>query len=452
MARGLASALARAISCPVDFPAVATLAAASGAIGQSCSLLVKPNYFQSAALYLAFVGGASSGKSPSFRKAIEPLWKISHRLKVEWDGKMEEWEKQDPNDRGRPPRMGRILSTEPTTEALGPILMSNPRGMMVAYDEMTRWVLSMDQYKGGKGGDRQFYLSAWGGEPVCVDRAKNMQEPIMVPHPFVAVAGGMVPAMLPSLAEGKGQEDGFMARLLFAFPDRMPKAYSEHGVPEETITEWRSLIEALHARPMAERDGMPIPRVVQFNDQAKRDWTAWMHAHYAEQNTPNFPIRLEGAWGKLDAYAARLALVLHLMSLAGDPTIGPTDEIPPIDRQGLDDALRLIAYFKGHAYRVYAAIGGTDDLGGEKVNDHVRALIGWIVRNELEEFSERDIDRNFDRFDNDPAALVEALEWLTKRQLVRPKPVAPKKGPGRRPGPAYLVNRIIRDDPRFRKL
>ena len=72
-ARALAKAAAWSIACPIDFPAVATLAAASGLIGRSASLLVKPGYFAPASLYLALVGGTSSGKSPSLRAITGPL-------------------------------------------------------------------------------------------------------------------------------------------------------------------------------------------------------------------------------------------------------------------------------------------------------------------------------------------------------------------------------------------
>ena len=84
--------------------------------------------------------------------------------------------------------MRRIVSSDPTTEALGPLLAANPRGLTVAPDEMTKWVMSMDQYKGGRGGDRPFYLSVWAGESVYIDRAKHMKEPIAVPHPFLTIA------------------------------------------------------------------------------------------------------------------------------------------------------------------------------------------------------------------------------------------------------------------------
>src|SRR5262249_3728773 len=186
-ARDLAEAAAESIGCPVDFPAVAILAAASGIIGRSACLLIKPGYFASASLYVALVGSPSSGKSPALRAALAPVWTIAETLRDGWRAEMEPWEAGKPNERGAEPVLKRIASTDPTTEALGPILAKNPRGLIVAPDEMTKWVMSMDQYKGGKGGDRPFYLSAWNGEPIFIDRAKHMREPIVVSHLFLSV-------------------------------------------------------------------------------------------------------------------------------------------------------------------------------------------------------------------------------------------------------------------------
>ncbi len=85
---------------------------------------------------------------------------------------------------------------------------------------------------------------------------------------------------------------------------------------------------------------------------------------------------MEGPWGKLEAYAARLALILHLMDLAADPTRPAADDPPELPRRIIEDAARLVAYFKSHALRVYAAMGGKADDGG----DDVRALVRWIIR------------------------------------------------------------------------
>ncbi len=230
----------------------------------------------------------------------------------------------------------------------------------------------------------------------------------MVPHPFPTIAGGMTPGMLGELAEGKGREDGFSARLLFCYPDRASRPYSEEGIPEGVAEAWRDLARALWDRPMRDLAGQAAPHVVKMTPEARREWARWCQAHRDEQEADDFPGSLEGTWGKLEAYAARLALILHLMDLAADPTRPADDEPRELPRRAIDDAARLVDYFKSHARRVRVATGGKADDGGEDV----RALLGWIVRNDLAEFSIRDIDRNFDRFKLDPAARTDALEWI----------------------------------------
>jgi hypothetical protein len=444
----LAEAAARTISCPMDFPAVAALAAVSGVIGRSASLQIKPGYYVSASLFVALVGSVSSGKSPATGYALKPVWSLSEMLYDTWQAEMRAWEAASPEDRNdEPPVLKRIVTTDPSTEALSPILAVNPRGMIEAPDEMTRWVMSMNQYKGGKGGDRPFYLSAWNGEPVYVDRAKHMKHPIVVPHPFLTVVGGITPDMLSTLSEDQGRDDGFLARLLFAYPDRVQRRrYSEQGIPDDVAADWKHLILALWNRHMRDVDGKSVPHIVHMTPDAAAAWAAWCQAHYDEQETDDFPDHLEGPWGKLEAYAARLALVLHLLHLASDPTRRAPDDSPDLPKWIIADAARLVAYFKSHARRVHAAIGGKCADGG----DDVRALVRWIFRNGLTEFSERDISRNFNRFKDDPGALADALGWMTSHNLVRPRQEhAATSKPGRKRSPCYEVNRALKSSPRF---
>ncbi|WP_169979481.1 DUF3987 domain-containing protein [Tautonia rosea] len=450
-ARDLAEAAAESIGCPVDFPAVACLAVASGIIGQSARLRIKAGYFASASVYAALVGGPSIGKSPALRAATSPLWAIAHELHQEWQRELEAWEADDPKERGPKPRLRRLASSDCTTEALGPILADNPRGMTVLPDEMTKWVLSMDQYKGGKGGDRPFYLSAWAGEPVQVDRQKHMDGPIVVPHPFLTVIGGMTPDMLSTLPEGKGRDDGFLARLLFAFPDPVPRRrYSERGIPEDVATDWANLIRSLWAREMRSVNGRDQAHVVGMTPEARKAWVALMNAHLAEHEADDFDDALEGCWGKLEAYAGRLALILHLTDLSSDPTRPAPADPPDLPEAVIDAAADLLVYFKSHARRTYAAMGGKAEQGGSDV----RAIVRWVLRNDLARFSTRDIDRNIPRFHDNDAALADALDWLVRHNIIRPcsLPEGEQHRRGRKPGPAFDVNPAIHASPRFRHL
>ncbi|WP_161602278.1 DUF3987 domain-containing protein [Tautonia marina] len=450
-ARDLAEAAAESIGCPVDFPAVACLAVASGIIGQSVRLLIKAGYFASASVYAALVGGPSIGKSPALRVATLILWAIANELHLEWQREMEAWEMEDPKERGPKPQLRRLASSDCTTEALGPILADNPRGLTVLPDEMTKWVLSMDQYKGGKGGDRPFYLSAWAGEPVFIDRAKNMKEPIAVPHPFLTVIGGMTPDMLSTLPEGKGRDDGFLARLLFAFPDPVTRRrYSERGIPEDVATDWANLVRSLWGRGMRFVNGREQAHVVGMTPEARKAWVALMNAHLAEHEADDFDDALEGCWGKLEAYAGRLALILHLMDLSSDPTRPAPVEPPDLGETVIDAAADLLVYFKSHARRTYAAMGGKAEQGGSDV----RAIIRWVLRNDLTRFSTRDIDRNIPRFHDNDAALTDVLDWLVRHNIIRPYSLPEGEQPrrGRKRVPEFDVNPLLRTSPRFRHL
>ncbi len=446
--RDLAEAVAKSIGCRIDFPAMATLAVGSGLIGRTASLLIKPGYFESALLYLALVGSPSSGKSPALGAAMAPIWAIAALLDEIGRAAIETWNDADTKTRGRKPALTRIVSTDPTVEALGPILSQNPRGMILVKDEMSQWVTSMDQYKGGKGGDRQFYLSAWKGEPVYIDRAKNLGEPIVVPHPFLTVVGGLTPDMLTAFSESKGRDDGFLARDLFCFPDRKIRPYSGDGVPDDVAKQWDRLCQSLWARCMRELNGRMVPHVLKKSPAAEIAWADWVNAHRAEQDADDFLEAMEGPWGKLEAYAGRLSLVLHLMYLASDPDRKPSEDPPELARRIIDDAAKLIVYFKSHAARVYAALGGKVVTGG----DDVRALVRWILRGDRAEFSTRDIGNNFHRFRDDPADLADALGWMTSHNLIRarPDPEASNSGkPGRKRAPTYEVNPLLRTTRRF---
>ena len=92
-------------------------------------------------------------------------------------------------------RTGRIDDT--TTEATAKVLAENPRGVAVVKDELIGFVRSQNQYKGGHGADREFWLSAWAGASAKVNRSKDHDAgPLVIPHPFVAIAGMMCPDAL----------------------------------------------------------------------------------------------------------------------------------------------------------------------------------------------------------------------------------------------------------------
>ena len=58
-----------------------------------------------------------------------------------------------------PPPCDRRLVSDTTVEALVPILEANPRGVVLEMDELSGWLRSFNEYKGGRGKDVPHYLS-----------------------------------------------------------------------------------------------------------------------------------------------------------------------------------------------------------------------------------------------------------------------------------------------------
>ncbi len=235
---------ARAIGCPPDAMGLSALVALGSAIGNSRVVQPKKNWTESAALYGAVIAESGEKKSAAIGAATKAVQKLEHTLQRKHDDAMDGFareqreykvEERDAAKDGvaappppRAPEAKRVLVNDTTVEALIPILKENPRGLLLERDELVGWVKGMDQYKaGGKGSERQFWLSAWSGRPVSVDR-KGQQQPVSVLKPFISVIGSIQPDVLPELAENR--EDGMLERFLFAYPETLNAMWTEDDI------------------------------------------------------------------------------------------------------------------------------------------------------------------------------------------------------------------------------
>jgi hypothetical protein len=210
----------------------------------------------------------------------------------------------------------------------------------------------MDQYKGGKGADRQFFLRVWGNSPVVVDR-KGMGEPTIIHIPWLSLIGSIQPAVLWEVAAQR--EDGMLDRFLCSYPDAPPVPLSDYDVSQEASGQVRGLYVKLANLKMREdENGDPIPGVVNMAPDAWEVFKELCYGLMAEAHAPGFPARLQGVWSKMEAYLARLSLILGLSRVAeqgGEERIEVRDVVM---------ASGLIDYFKAHAHRVHVGLHGTD--------------------------------------------------------------------------------------------
>jgi hypothetical protein len=178
-----------------------------------------------------------------------------------------------------------------------------------------------------------------------------------------------------------------------------------------------------------------VPHVVYFTPEAASRWEVHYNAHASEMNAESFPPFLRGPWGKFREHAGRLTLILTLMHHAADPIADPI-AVPKVGPSRVDDAWRLVGYFKSHARRVHAAIASGPSTGEMRA---VKAIIEWIRSRGILSFTEHEIKQARRWVKDDD--LTDALGYLTNRNAIRLRP-APQTSPrgGRPLSPTYEVN------------
>lgn len=355
--RGLVTSGCMAMGVPAEFIAVPLLVLAGAVIGNAWEIEVKGGWWEGPNLYAAIVGDPGAKKTPAMKLALRAVHQIQERLygeyraaKAAYDEEYALWEKAPKKERGVPPEQPKfqhVWTSDSTTEALAEMLAGS-KGLVLFRDELVGWVKSMDQYRSGKGADRQHYLSMWSRTSIKIDR-KSSPVPIIVPRPCLAVVGGIQPDVLSDLQENAMRNDGFVDRLLFAYPDIGPSRWTNAGVDEAAQVAVERLFEALYdLKGVDDGDGTMSPRRARLDADALELWAGWYTINDQETRDERLPASLKGTWSKLTSQLARLTLILHIGYAldAGQPVLSS------ISRTTLEAACDLLDYFREHARAV----------------------------------------------------------------------------------------------------
>jgi hypothetical protein len=411
--------VADSIRCPVDFPGCFVLAVASVGIGNTRKIALKKKWSESARLYMAIVADPGSAKSPAMKQVCEPLFDRQREIhdaheaavdayrrdKEDYEAKKKAKDPTCPAEPPRRPSYEHLWTSDATTEKLADMLKSNPRGLGMMQDEVTALVQGMNQYKqGGKGRDRQFFLSVWDGTPAKVDRKNDDGNPIVIHDPYLSIFGGIQPEMLGSLRDEFGREDGFVHRFLFSFPATgLVDEWRDDHISEEAERAWKGCFAQLMTlKPHREPDGKDRPFAARMNDPARAAWKRWYDETCVEMVDldPVFqrPMR------KMIGYAARLSLIVQMLRWA----CGETKACDTIEEPAIVYGCQLADYFQSHMQLVYTRLH-------EKPDDwQAKELLTWIqTRNG--KVTVRDVVRNGPSWVRKRSTAVKKLQDLDDR-------------------------------------
>lgn len=360
----LIDAAAEAMLVPPEFVGVPLLVLAGAAIGNAWELELKAGWREGPNLYAAIVADPGSKKTPALKLATRPIYAIQRELhnryteeKKRHDAELAAWEASNKKDRGAKPEAPaypHVVTTDATTEALAGMLASG-KGLALHRDELVAWVLSMDQYRSGKGSDRQHYLSMWSRAPIKIDR-KSRPDPIIVDRPCLAVVGGIQPDVLPDLVGGEGRDDGFLDRLLWCYPDLDEDRWTDASVDARLEdAAGRLFIDLYRLDGQEMPSGDVLPRVARLDAGALALWREWYDVHAAEGRSDDLAPSLRGTWAKLPSQLARLTLILHVArAVDAGEQVGAW-----VPERTIADAADLVEFFKDHARSALAAVKTT---------------------------------------------------------------------------------------------
>ncbi len=355
----------KTLNFPVDFIAASLLFTSSVAIGNAFHVEIKHGYMQNAVIYLALVARRGFNKSHPLSFAVKPLeekdsvaFEQYRKEKNEMDHN-QSLSKKDKESQGMDesqtplPSWKQFLITDFTPEALVKVHRINPKGIGVYYDELAGWIANFNRYN--KGSQEQFWLSAWSGKPIRVNRVNS--EPEFLKQPYISVAGTIQPGVLEDIAK-KRTENGFIDRMLFAIRDDIKKApLNDKELSPEISRSWNNIVENLlnvNNNPNEASINERPPKVLQFASDAKARFFEYQKQLTDLSNDPaNEPIA--GVFSKMEMYTMRFALILE--SLYAACAGGSVYEI---SLRSVESAIKLSDYFMENAKFVYYSLVDTN--------------------------------------------------------------------------------------------
>jgi hypothetical protein len=409
---------ARAIGCDPCYVALPALAAVASAVGNQRVLRLKRSWYEVAVIWSLIVGDSGTLKSPAYKAAVRALFRVQRRLFVEHKAKCKAARQAKEDSPAGPER---VVCSDTTIERLAEILEDNPRGILMARDELAGWLGSFTRYRQA-GSDLPNWLEMWQAGTIVVDRKTTERKNVVVERAAVSLTGGIQPGVLARALSSDFLDAGLAARLLMAMPPRLPKRWTECEVDPDTNNTYQATLDALLQLGFGRAGDEDRPHVLVLSPEAKARWTAF-YDEWAEVQA-----EAEGeqaaAFSKLEGYAARLALLHHVVTHVGLKT----SDLRPVGPRSVEAGITLCRWFAGESRRIYGLLTESDEeRDTRRLVEHIRRRGGRITVRQLQHANGRKYPRT-----EDAQAALDALvraglaRWLDPDAVQRrgvPSPV-----------------------------
>jgi hypothetical protein len=352
---------AEAIGCDPSLVAMPALAACASAIGDARAVQVKANWLEFPILWTLCIAPSGALKTPALKAAMEGLEVAQRKVfeayrlaEAQYKDDLARWLKSDrQNAEPQAPLLKSYYIGDATLEAVSVLLDANPRGLLQKRDELSGWLGGFDKYNDGN--EAAQWLEFHSANSVRIDRKGGDKKTLYLPRALISVTGTIQEPVLRSLLsgeDGKHFHNGLAARFLMAMPPERTREWREVATPLELVRQFQSMFDdLLSLSPQVDATtGRREPVLVDWTPEAKTCFVHFFNTHGREMRAFKSE-QLKSAWSKLEAQAARLALVFHVIRHTCFPST--EHEARTISLDTLEAALAWIEWLKGETRRIY---------------------------------------------------------------------------------------------------
>lgn len=343
----------------IDYMGCSMLWLISVIVGNSIQIEVKKGWTETATIWLAVVGKAGLGKTPSIHNIIKPLLMANNKEiknyikqseKFDYYDKLSAKEKKDHEEIQKPVK-SQFIANDITIEALVELHQENPNSVGVFKDELAGWFKDMNKYR--EGSDLEFWLSTWSGKAISLNR--KTAKSAFVDKPLVSVLGGIQPSILNSFYTDDNKDNGFMDRMLLSYPDLEIEKWNDKEMDYDTIQWYQDSIIAFyetikHKVVEFDEDGDIKPKTAIIPKESKAEWIRVFNEYTDIQNSDEENEYMKSMLPKQKSYLPRFALLLNTLDSFFDDT--HTADAMKISKESILKAEKVSKYFIAMAKKI----------------------------------------------------------------------------------------------------
>jgi len=371
--------VAHARQCDPAAVAIALLASMAGTIGNARVVRIGPSYYVVCVLWVGTVNDSGTVKTPAWLAGLAAAKEVEAKGRRDWeeehgdlrtakmrhDAELAAWRRAE-NGGDPPPPLApipRLIVEDATFAALVGILVENPRGVLMARDELSGWVRSFDQFTGASGADLSRWLEMYGAGTVSADRKADGH--VFVSRAAVSVTGTIQTRILPHAFGEEQQAAGLLARFLLISPPEPRRRFDpiRNGQAPDVDT-LVARFSALRSLELPEEG--KEPKALELSPEAVQLYAEWFKEHEIRRHETE-PGVWRSALAKLEEIPNRLGLVLAL-ARADQP-----DAVEVVDGDTMRRAIKLTNWFRNEGERVYGLMAESDE---ERAG---RGLVAWVT-------------------------------------------------------------------------